>query len=722
MPRWDVNAAAALIPEKLIPTKWVDYDYLALKNITHDAPRGQRKESLNEIFIMLDTETSKSHPDRVTGYDLTGARLWEDNPNYIVKWSIAGNIGGHNLFVIYGSKPGDAVAALTMIHASMAGNYTRVYIHNLAYDWVFLRRWMLEAWGEPEAMLNTKPHYPITIRFACGIELRDSLILSQVSLERWTSDLKVEHAKAVGSWDYDRIRHQSDELTEEELTYIINDVLGGVECLAALRRQLGVSYRKFPLTATGISRDAARELGKPQRAHDKYLKAMGSYKWYKIMRAVFHGGFTHANRHYTGFLLTAEELGGLIQCFDFASSYPFCMIAYRFPVGKFGPLEDKMTVARALEYGKREAVIGLFCAHHIHLKDPDFPFPVLQAAKVEIAHELITDNGRILEAEYVQIWVNDVDLQDIEEIYEWDKDGGWIMHAMAAKQDYLPKWYTDYVYECFHQKTMLKGGDPVAYALSKAKANSNYGMSVQQVVTPEILEDYATGEHYIDYQADEIMAQMYDKEIHKRTKFLPYSIGVYVTAYAMHNVIRLGRMAAEWLYTDTDSVYGAGWDMAAVTSYNEEVKQLLRARGYGPVIRDGREYWLGVAELDGEYTELKYWGAKRYAVRKPDDKIKITVAGVPKATGAACLKSLDEFHPGFIFSGEETGKMTHSYRFVEEITVNEYGDEIGDSINLTPCDYKISSSFLGYLDCLEHYMMEVPDFEDVESSAGSAGS
>lgn len=716
---WADRQAAALIPDVLKPTPWAEYSYLPLKSVTHDAPRGPRKESLNEIFIMLDTETSKSFPDQVIGYDETGARIWADNPNYIVKWSIAGNIGGHNIFVLYGSKPGDAVAALTMIHASMRGNYTRVHIHNLSYDWVFLRRWMLEAWGEPESMLNTKPHYPISIRFPCGIELRDSLILSQVSLERWTTDLDVEHAKAVGSWDYTKIRHQSDELTPDELTYIINDVLGGVECLAALRRQLGVSYRKFPLTATGISRDAARELGKPAKAHDKYLEVMGSYKWYKIMRSCFHGGFTHANRHYTGFLITEEDAGGRIICYDFASSYPFCMLAYPFPVGRFGPMEDKMTVRQMLEYGKKEAVIGLFCAHHIRLRDPDFPFPVLQAAKVEMANEIIVDNGRILEAEYVQIWVNDVDLQDIADIYEWDPDGGWIMHAMSAPKGYLPRWYTDYVYQCFHDKTMLKGGDPVAYALSKGKANANYGMTVQQVVTPEIKEIYETGEHFIDVQPEDVMAKLYDTEIHKRSKFLPYSIGVYVTAYAMHNVIKLGRCASEWYYTDTDSVYGAGWDQDALDNYNESVKELLRARKYGPVIKDGTEYWLGVAELDGEYTELKYWGAKRYAVRRPDGSIKITVAGVPKQSGAKCLTSLDEFHKGFVFPGEMTGKKTHSYRFCEEITTNDFGDEIGDSINLTPCDYKISSSFLGYLDCLEHYMMEVPDFEDVETPPSS---
>ena len=47
-----------------------------------------------------------------------------------------------------------------------------------------------------------------------------------------------------------------------------------------------------------------------------------------------------------------------------------------------------------------------------------------------------------------------------------------------------------YVYELFKNKTMLKGGDPVDYALAKAKLNSLYGMCVQKAIQQDIVEDY----------------------------------------------------------------------------------------------------------------------------------------------------------------------------------------------------------------------------------------
>ena len=47
------------------------------------------------------------------------------------------------------------------------------------------------------------------------------------------------------------------------------------------------------------------------------------------------------------------------------------------------------------------------------------------------------------------------------------------------------------------------------------------------------------------------------------------------------------------------------------------------------------------------YDEFITQGAKKYAV-KIDDKIKITVAGVPKSGGKA-LKSLNEFRDNFVF-------------------------------------------------------------------------
>ena len=68
----------------------------------------------------------------------------------------------------------------------------------------------------------------------------------------------------------------------------------------------------------------------------------------------------------------------------------------------------------------------------------------------------------------------------------------------------------------------------------------------------------------------------------------------------------------------------------------------------------------------------------------------ITVAGVPKK-GVECLHDdISNFTVGMVFDGETTGKLMHSYIYVDDI---EYIDglEIGDSIDLNPCDYLLDS-------------------------------
>ena len=147
-----------------------------------------------------------------------------------------------------------------------------------------------------------------------------------------------------------------------------------------------------------------------------------------------------------------------------------------------------------------------------------------------------------------------------------------------------------------------------------------------------------------------------------------------------------------WLYSDTDSCYATGWDSDRLEDYNHRTKQKLIDAGYGPVLHNGREYWMGVAEKDGEYTEFKTQGAKRYCCRDASTcQLKITVAGVPKKNGAKCLNDdISRFTSGMIFDGKTTGKKTHFYLH-SEIYTDEKGNITADSIDLEPCDYLLQA-------------------------------
>lgn len=210
-------------------------------------------------------------------------------------------------------------------------------------------------------------------------------------------------------------------------------------------------------------------------------------------------------------------------------------------------------------------------------------------------------------------------------------------------------------------------------------------MTVQKPVKDTIKENYETGE----YELQEMNGiEEYAKYIKRFTSVLNYQIGVWVTAYAFRNLFDLGACCRDWIYSDTDSCYGQGWDPEKLAAYNDRCKEKLLQNGYGPIKHNDRDYWLGVAEHDGDYNEFKVIGAKRYCGRSAEDgKLHITVAGVPKI-GAECLEDdIDNFRTGFIFPGTRTGKKTHTHFYIDDIYIDENGNETGDSIDLSPCDY-----------------------------------
>ena len=667
--------------------KKFNYDLLKYIWFMHTVGVGQRS-SYNDVIIMADTETSKKHPDIF--HPERKKQKYETFENHVVAWTISIRAYHHNICTLYGRHPSKMIETIQRIHDHMSGQKTVVYFHNYSYDHTFLRQFAYRMYGTPIRQLNVKPQYPIYTEYANGLIIKDSLILAQRGLEKWAADLQVEHQKEVGKWDYDRIRNQDTPLSQFELDYIEHDTLAGVECLDKTMEALGKNISSVPLTATGIPREQTRKRGK-KKAHEFFLSIALTLQQYKKFTKIFHGGYTHGNRHFVDTLITWETFKDYIRCRDFCSSYPYVMCAMKFPMEKFTPIEN-CSWQFILDNKDDYAFAFKFIATNIELKSDREPMPALQFSKCEKTVNAILDNGRILAANYVEIYLSEMDLAVIMDQYTIKGKHICCEVEMAAK-DYLPRWFTDYVFESFTNKTYLKGGDAVLYSIAKALVNSLYGMTAQKSIREDIIEDYLTGEFL--KQDPENEDERYAEYIGKLSSILPYQWGCWVTSYAFYNVHQLAKCCRVPLYMDTDSCYGVGWYMDKVEAYNQHCKDLLRANGYDAVIRDGKEYWLGVAEHEGDkdtYYEFKYMGAKRYCGRCMKDKqLHITVAGVPKEDGAKCLKDdINNFHPGFIFDGKTTGKKTHVY-FHNEIYIDENGNETGDSISLIPCDYELDS-------------------------------
>ena len=648
-----------------------DYDFNNLLKIRNLKKQGFRKGTYNNCFIGMDTETSKKE----IGTD-----------NHIVAFSIAIRADHENICSIYGHDPNEMLEALYLIREKLSAHDIYIYFHNLAYDWVFIRKFFMNAFGEPVKQLNTKSHNPICIEFDNGIILKDSLILAACKLEKWAKNLDVEHQKAVGFWEYDKIRHQKNlSYTEKEVLYIENDVLALVECLDKTAEILHKFPFSMPYTNTGIVRDECKKIGKKNRAHAFFEKIAPDFQQLDMMMFLFHGGYTHGNRYFYNSIILSK-----VVCLDFASSYPFCMLAYKFPMTRFCPTDD-LSIDQILELSDKYAFMFKLILIKPDLKDRrKTPMPVLQYSKCVKAINPELDNGRILSADYIEIYITELDLDIINRQYTY------IKHICTEIQfsikRYLPRWFTDYIFDLFVEKSKLKGKDKINYGIAKSKLNSCYGMTVQKPLKDDLVENYGTGDFEIEEKFNE---ENYNKYLKKQSSILPYQWGVWVTAYALRNLFDLGECVdynhyGEWLYSDTDSIYAYNWDQKKVDAYNERCKELLKANGYGAAVVDGKEYWLGIATEDKVCKEFIYQGSKRYAYRD-DEGLHITVAGVPKS-GKSCLKDdINNFTKGFCFDGITTGKKEVVYNFVDDIYVDRWGDITGDSIDLRPCDYILDS-------------------------------
>lgn len=742
---------------------WSTFDYSILKETQTIDLKIKKvngaKVALNNAVMMADTETSKlkvnpvvdveksyfDFKDNIEKYYI--AKKYEPIINKVIKWSFAIRINHINIVTLWGNKPSEFAECLGLVMQAMPGTHTILYFHNLRYDWVFLRRFLFNRFGKPEQQLNTKARTPIRIKWKCGLELRDSVILANASLERWANNMNVEHKKAVGKWDYKKLRNQKDLLNDDEVEYFTNDVLAGVECIDAYMEALNYDLSTIPLTATGHNRKEIIRLANApenaQKAERLFSNTQLTFEQFKRMEQIYHGGFTHANRDYINFTCK-----GTIQCMDFASSYPYIMLALpEFETGNYSSVN--MTLDEILDEDmlKDFAFTFKLTIKNLDMKaiDSMHSMPTISISKCDFVSEHYKlDNGRILSADEVVIYTNELDLQVYLDTYRRDETHTWeVSEVEAASKGYLPLYIRKLVFELFTNKTVLKG-QGAKYALAKAILNALYGMCCQNPVKFEMIEDYETFEYNrsiekLDEDTTRSVFKKSREEVedakleagdklftegnlyhnwlvsnlrsNKSTK-LPFQWGARISSCAFKNLITLSHCIAfdsVWIYSDTDSIYAwnaygrSPWDMDKVAAYNNNCKDLIRAAGFGCVEFNNREYWLGVAESGPEdiATEFKTMGAKRYVKRVQyiegskdcDGKLHLTVSGIPKDAVECLNNDIENFKEGFVFEGTKTGKNMAAY-ISHNIAEDEQGDEYADSVDLIPCDYLLSATHL----------------------------
>lgn len=591
-----------------------------------------------------------------------------------------------------------------------------VYVHNLSYEFQFLKGVYAFV---PDDIFAIASRKVIKADMWGCFEFRCSYKLTNMSLKQFTEKMMVKHKKLSGDdFGYGEKRYPWTELTDEELQYCINDVLGLVEAVNALMERDGDTLQTIPLTSTGYVRRNAKRAMKDGSVHHNFVYSiLPDIETYTALREAFRGGNTHANRYFAG------DIVENVHSADRSSSYPAVMCNCEFPMSVFTPILKKDLnadyIARCIKI-RHKALLLRVGISNLRLRDPYWGCPYLSKDKCRNCHEVVDtfDNGRILSASYIETTITDIDLKIIMEEYKGDIK---FLQGWYATYKKLPQPLIDEVIKYYKDKTELKGvkGQEIFYDKAKALLNSLYGMMAQDPVKfKQIfkqLGDFDTDESLLQKQAinegwdiptlkrailakqEELLGKSNQKA------FLAYQWGVWVTAHSRDALERGLRLVhetegAEFIYCDTDSVKYTGavdW-----SGYNSDRISECRESGSMATDPSGVTHYMGVFETEDlkdtgyAYRYFKTLGAKKYAyIEREGEGVHCTIAGVNKKKGG---KELDEhgglsaFEEGFVFrDAGGTQALYNDSPQVDHVDIEGRSLPITANVAILPSEYTL---------------------------------
>ena len=603
-----------------------------------------------------------------------------------------------------------------------------IYVHNLEYEFQFMRKWF--DWHDIFADDKRQPLYAVT---KGGVEFRCSYRLSGYSLAKLADELRYyKTQKMVGDLDYSLIRHANTPLTQKELKYCTQDTQV-VVCYIQEEIDKNGDIAHIPYTKTGyVRRYCQDECLAIHKQNDnvsrlkglKYRDIMQSltltYDQYKMCKAGFQGGFTHANVNYVN--ETLHDVGSI----DFTSSYPFTMMAQYFPMSS--PREVEVRDLKDLDF-YLSSYCCLFEVQFINLKPLTTIENPISSSRCSYLEDYHINNGRVIDAKILETTITELDFDIYRNFYTWD--GIKIGKFLVFYRGYLPTPLVKCLVKFYKDKTTLKGvsGKEEEYLQGKAMLNSAYGMAVTDIVRDDLeyhQEMYAE-EWQVGSETPVSQLNRYNKN---PSRFLYYPWGVWVTAHARHNLFKgIKAFGSDYVYSDTDSIKAINMDRHQdfIQNYNLHVREQLEKAAdfhgipmseFEPETIKGEKKLIGVWDYEGTYDKFKTLGAKRYLVQKGND-IEFTVAGVnKKAIKEYMLETygldgvFDAFTRSLDIPAGRTGKLTHTY--IDREWQGEVVDYLGEkfpyfeksSIHLEPAPFKISM-----LDAFWDYMCGIKQKE-----------
>lgn len=485
------------------------------------------------------------------------------------------------------------------------------FIHNIAFEWQFVRKEItvtdvfLKSLREPLYFESN------------NIKFLDSYQITHMSLAKLAKRY-CSTQKMVGDIDYSILRNATDgqNLTDKEKKYCENDVLILCE-FAEYYFNKYISNNELIYTETSIVRHSLKKAFKEQKQITKqdifemYPNSFTEYLMY--MEYLFAGGWVKSSVDAFGKILSN------IKCKDITSSYP-AQIAHRYyPISKFKSIKIDSKQKFNNMLNKYCCILDIIL---YNVKKTTI-HSIVSTSKIvnNDTGRILVDNGRIAEVEKVRLLITELDWDIFNKFYEYDKFKIVINSFKIAVRGKLPSYVVSTMLDAYERKEELKlqGKD---YFNEKCFVNMFYGCFVTKI-------------HKFNYivKNGEITKELNDYYKQIRSSVLSPFWGIWCTSWARFQELSAVYANADCVvYGDTDSVKGHNMSDDYFNSYNTEQieKNKKLCEKYNKNFELIKE--LGCWDTEPAYKLFKTIGCKRYIGFDENNKLSVTIAGVPKGT------------------------------------------------------------------------------------------
>lgn len=641
-------------------------------------------EKLSEYGTLKRTrrEKGKRYLNCIAAFDIETSRIKEIEQSVMYIWQFQLEDQ-----TVIGRTWEEFKQLLLNIRKYITGSCMVIYVHNLSYEFQFLKGiYDFQA----EEVFATDNRKVLKCNMLECFEFRCSYQLTGLSLDQFTKRYNVENLKMSGAeFNYDKLRLPSTPLTDRELAYCVNDVKGLVQAIKKKLTLEGLTVANVPLTKTGYVRNDVR---KALQNNVKGIRnILPSTPVYLLLREAFRGGNTMSNRYYT------DEIIENVRSVDIVSSYPNVLLKYKLPMSKFYPEEDcNVSTLKAL-LGKK-ALLFRISFTNIRLTQITCGCPYLSKDKCRYIRNIVNCNGRILSADYLETTLTDVDFRIILSMYTWDDCT--VTDLYSANYHMLPVNLRRVIMNYYTQKTVLKGAkegtdEYIYYMNNKEMLNACYGMMVQDPCKDTLT--YVGGEEVFIPENKSVADLLEDNN---RKAFLNYAWGVWCTAIARKCLQDAIDAAGDnFVYCDTDSVKYIG-DLDLTDYNNHQIEESIKWGAYAQD-QNGEVHYLGVFEDEGYTLPNRFatMGAKKYVLEDTQGHLHITIAGVVKyikdANGtrvpisALELGKLENFKEGFIFTKAGGNESIYNDNINEDVIIDGQKITITDNLVIRPSSYTL---------------------------------